>query len=41
VPSGQQGTVVFSKVYGKRATYFITEEEMRPYGEDARASSLP
>lgn len=41
VPSGQQGTVVFSKVYGRRATFFITEEEMRPYGEDARASSLP
>lgn len=30
------GTVVFSKVSGRHATYFITQEEVRGYGEDAR-----
>ena len=34
-PSGLQGTVVFSKVFGKRATFFITEETVKPFGEDS------
>ncbi len=33
-----RGTVVFSTVFGRHATYFITEEEIRWYGEDARDS---
>jgi hypothetical protein len=28
--------VVFSKIFGKHATYFITQEEVRLYGEDAQ-----
>ena len=30
------GTVVFSKVFSRHATYFITEEDVRWYGEDAQ-----
>ena len=30
------GTVVFSRVFGHHATYFITEEDVRYYGEDAK-----
>ncbi len=32
--SGNEGTVVFSRVYGHHATYFITDEEVKTYGED-------
>jgi hypothetical protein len=37
-PSTTGGTVVFSKVFGRHATYFITREEVRWYGEDAGES---
>lgn len=30
------GSVVFSKVYGRHATFFVTEEDVRWYGEDAQ-----
>lgn len=36
VSHATSGTVVFSKVYGHHATYFITQEEVRWYGEDAK-----
>ncbi len=36
--AGIRGTVVFSRIFGRHATYFITEEEIRWYGEDARES---
>ncbi len=31
--TGAEGTVVFSRVYGHHATYFITDEDVKPYGE--------
>lgn len=34
--TGVKGSVVFSKIYGAHATCFITEEQVRWYGEDAR-----
>jgi hypothetical protein len=30
---GHEGTVVFSRIYGHHATYFITDEEVKSYGE--------
>jgi hypothetical protein len=31
----RQGVVVFSKVWGQHATYFVTEEAVQSYGEHA------
>jgi len=31
----EDGTVVFSRVYGQQATYFTTREKVRSYGPDA------
>jgi hypothetical protein len=31
--SGAEGTVAFSRVYGHHATYFITDEEVKSFGE--------
>ena len=31
--SGVEGTVVFARVYGHHATYFITDEEVKTYGD--------
>jgi hypothetical protein len=33
--SGAFGTVAFSRVFGHHATYFITAEDVRSYGEHA------
>jgi len=30
-----RGTVIFSKIYGEHATFFIVGEKVTPYGEDA------
>lgn len=35
--NGTEGRVNFSRRYGERATFFITTEEVRSYGEDADA----
>jgi len=32
---GREGTVAFSREHGRHATYFITEEKVRAYGEHA------
>ncbi len=32
-PNGTEGRVVFSRVFGHHATYFITDEEVKSYGE--------
>jgi hypothetical protein len=32
-PSGRSGTVVFSRQYGHHETYFVTREDVRPFGE--------
>lgn len=31
--AGQEGKVIFSRVFGHHATYFITDEEVRSFGE--------
>jgi predicted RNA-binding Zn-ribbon protein involved in translation (DUF1610 family) len=31
--AGEEGQVVFSRVFGHHATYFITDEKVRPYGQ--------
>jgi predicted RNA-binding Zn-ribbon protein involved in translation (DUF1610 family) len=31
--AGHEGMVVFSRIYGHHATYFITDEEVKSYGE--------
>jgi hypothetical protein len=33
--SGSAGTVAFSRMFGMHATYFITAEDVRSYGEHA------
>jgi hypothetical protein len=38
--SGLTGTVAFSRVYGHHATYFITEETVRSYGEHASTGDV-
>lgn len=32
--TGLQGTVLFSRRYGEHATYFISDDEVRTYGDD-------
>jgi len=39
-PSDQRGTVVFSRVMGHHETYFVTSDEVRPYGEHAARDTL-
>lgn len=39
VGSENDGHVLFSRRYGEKATYFVTREEMRSYGEDAETYS--
>jgi hypothetical protein len=34
-PGAQSGVVIFSRVFGHHETYFVTNEEVRSYGEDA------
>ncbi len=38
--SGAEGTVAFSRTYGVHATYFITSESVRCYGEHASAERV-
>ncbi len=38
--AGNDGWVVFSRVYGHQATYFITDEEVRPYGKHSAEEAL-
>ncbi len=38
--SGAEGTVAFSRTYGVHATYFITRESVRCYGEHASAERV-
>jgi hypothetical protein len=38
--SGATGTVAFSKIFGQHATYFITEESVRTWGEHAQADDV-
>jgi hypothetical protein len=38
--SGSKGTVAFSRRFGHHATYFITEESVRAFGEDAEDRSV-
>ena len=35
---GRAATVAFSRTYGVHATYFITSERVRSYGEDAHGT---
>ena len=35
LPSGTQGVVKFSRRFGEQATFFVTEEWTKTYGEDA------
>ncbi len=35
--AGASGTVAFSRVFGHHATYFITAEDVRSYGEHAES----
>ncbi len=37
---GSTGTVAFSRVFGRHASYFITAERVRSYGEHALDRSL-
>lgn len=37
---GQAGTAVFSRIFGHHETYFVTKEEVRPYGEHAVSRGL-
>jgi len=39
-PNGPSGTVVFSRVVGHHETYFVTKEEVKPYGEHARPQAI-
>jgi len=32
--TGLQGVVLFSRRYGEHATYFVSDDEVRSYGED-------
>jgi hypothetical protein len=38
-PEGPDGRVLFSRRYGEHATYFVTKEEARSYGENAQVYS--
>ncbi len=38
--TGAEGRVVFSRIYGHHATYFITDEEVRPFGEHIDATGV-
>jgi len=33
--TGSSGTVAFSRIFGHHATYFITGDQVKSYGEDA------
>jgi len=35
--NGLEGKVKFSRLYGEQATYFVTDENVRSYGENAGA----
>ena len=37
---GAEGTVAFAREYGRHATYFITRESVRAYGEHASAEKI-
>ena len=37
--NGLEGRVSFSRRYGEHATYFVTQEEIRTYGENAQVYS--
>ncbi len=37
---GREGTVAFSREHGHHATYFITEEKVKAYGEHARQEQV-
>ena len=39
-PSGTEGTVVFSRTYGRHETYFVTSEEVKKFGEHAKDDAI-
>lgn len=39
-PAGVSGTVAFSRIAGRHATYFITQESVKPYGEHADSDAV-
>ena len=40
-PSGMTGHVLFSRILGEHATYFVTKETIRSYGEAALRTDGP
>jgi len=39
-PGGEEGKVYFSRQYGHHETYFVTEEDIRSYGEHSAPDGM-